>query len=148
MLITSLKHLHVDCCWGKVRLAKPVASVRVVSILLGVIVGSVLAFAYQANLPTLFFEINVASLVVFAAIPLLAGFLVGVLHPPTGVRDGLLVGLLTGLVNSIIATVKLIFAEKLATGEVYAFALFAVMSVFIWMILGAAVAALASRLYE
>jgi len=131
-----------------VELAKPVASVRVVSILLGIIVGSVLASVYQVNLPTLFFEINVASLVVFAAIPLLAGFLVGVLHPPTGVRDGALVGLLTGLVNSMIATVKLIFEPTLAAGEVFAFALFAVMSVFIWMILGAAAAALASRLYE
>lgn len=130
------------------KLAKPVASVRVVSILLGIIVGSVLASVYQANLPTLFFEINVASLVVFAAIPLLAGFLVGVLHPPTGVRDGALVGLLTGLVNSIIATVKLIFESTLATGEVFAFGLFAVMSVFIWMVLGAAAAVLASRLYE
>lgn len=129
-------------------MAKPVASVRVVSILLGIIVGSVLASVYQVNLPTLFFEINVASLVVFAAIPLLAGFLVGVLHPPTGVRDGALVGLLTGLVNSMIATVKLIFEPTLATGEVFSFALFAVMSVFIWMILGAAAAALASRLYE
>ena len=130
------------------ELAKPVASVRVVSILLGIIVGSVLASVYQANLPTLFFEINVASLVVFAAIPLLAGFLVGVLHPPTGVRDGALVGLLTGLVNSVIATVKLIFESTLATGEVFAFGLFAVMSVFIWMVLGAAAALLASRLYE
>jgi hypothetical protein len=131
-----------------VELAKPVASVRVVSILLGIIVGSVLASVYQVNLPTLFFEINVASLVVFAAIPLLAGFLVGVLHPPTGVRDGALVGLLTGLVNSMIATVKLIFAPTLAAGEVFAFALFAVMSVFVWMVLGAAAAVLASRLYE
>jgi len=87
-------------------------------------------------------------LVVFAAIPLLAGFLVGVLHPPTGVRDGALVGLLTGLVNSVIATVKLIFESTLATGEVFAFGLFAVMSVFIWMVLGAAAALLASRLYE
>jgi uncharacterized membrane protein YeaQ/YmgE (transglycosylase-associated protein family) len=108
----------------------------------------VLAYAYQANLPTLFFEINAASLIVYLAIPLFAGFLVGLLHPPTGVRDGALVGLLIGLVNSIIATVKLILAPTLATGEVFAFALFAVMSVFIWMILGAAAAALASKLYE
>jgi hypothetical protein len=130
------------------RLSKPVASVRVVSILMGVIIGSILAYAYQVNLPTLFFEVNVASLVVFASIPLLVGFLVGLLNPPTGVRDALLVGLLSGLVNSIIATVKLIFAPKLATGEVFAFSLFAIMSVFIWMILAAAAAELATRLYE
>ena len=130
------------------RLSRPVASVRVVSILLGVIVGSILSYAYQVNSPTLFFEMNVASLVVYASIPLFVGFLVGLLNPTSGIRDGLLVGVIIGLVNSVIATVKLIFASTLATGEVFAFALFALMSVFIWMILATAAAALASQLYE
>jgi hypothetical protein len=96
----------------------------------------------------LFFEMNVASLVVYASIPLFVGFLVGLLNPTSGIRDGLLVGMIIGLVNSVIATVKLIFASTLATGEVFAFALFALMSVFIWMILATAAAALASQLYE
>lgn len=130
------------------RLSRPVASVRVVSILLGVIVGSILSYAYQVNSPTLFFEMNVASLVVYVSIPLFVGFLVGLLSPISGIRDGLLVGVIIGLVNSVIATVKLIFASTLATGEVFAFALFALMSVFIWMILATAAAALASQLYE
>ena len=130
------------------RLSRPLGSVRFVSILLGVVVGSILAYAYQVNLPTLFFEMNVASLVVYVAIPLFAGFLVGLLSPISGIRDGLLVGVIIGLVNSVIATVKLIFAPTLATGEVFAFALFALMSVFIWMILATAAAALASQLYE
>ena len=129
-------------------MSRPVASVRVVSILLGVIVGSILSYAYQVNSPTLFFEMNVASLVVYVAIPLFAGFLVGLLSPISGIRDGLLVGVIIGLVNSVIATVKLIFAPTLATGEVFAFALFALMSVFIWMILATTAAALASQLYE
>jgi hypothetical protein len=116
--------------------------------LLGIVVGSILAYAYQVNLPTLFFEMNVASLVVYVAIPLFVGFLVGILSPTTGIRDGLLVGVIIGLVNSVIAVVKLIFATTLATGEVFAFALFALMSVFIWMILATAAAALASQLYE
>lgn len=125
-------------------MARPIASVRVVSILLGVIIGSIQAFAYQMNLPTLFFEMNVASLVVFAAIPLLAGFLVGVLNPATGVRDALLVGLVSGLVNSVIASVKLIFTPTLA-GEIFAFSLFAIMSVFMWVFLAAAAAQLATK---
>jgi hypothetical protein len=129
-------------------LSRPVASVRVVSILLGIIVGSILAYAYQVNSPTLFFELNVASLVIYAAIPLFAGFLVGILSPATGARDGLLVGLIIGLVNSVIATVKLIFASTLAAGEVFPFALFALISVFFWMILATAAATLASQLYE
>ncbi len=129
-------------------MSRPVASVRVVSILLGVIVGSILSYAYQVNSPTLFFEMNVASLVVYVSIPLFVGFLVGLLSPISGIRDGLLVGVIIGLVNSVIATVKLIFASTLATGEVFAFALFALMSVFIWMILATAAAALASQLYE
>jgi len=131
------------------RLAKkPVAPIRAVSILVGVMIGCILAYAYQANLPTLFYEMNVASLVAFVAIPVLAGFLVGLLHPPTGIRDGLFVGLLSGLFNSIMATIKLIYAPEWKTGEVYAFSVFAIMSVFIWMILAAAAAELAKRFYE
>ncbi len=136
-------------------MAKPFATIRVVSILVGVIVGAVLAYAYQMNLPTLFYEVDVSrllgsfwSLVVFAAVPLFAGFLVGVLNPSTGIKDGLLVGLLIGLVNSIIATVKLIFAPRLEMSEVFAFCVFAIMSVFIWMILSAAAADLAKKIYE
>lgn len=127
---------------------KPVASIRAVSILVGVIIGCVLAYAYQVNLPTLFYEVNVASLVVFAAVPLLTGFVVGLLNPSTGMRDGLLVGLLSGLFNSILATIKLIYAPVLEIGEAYAFSLFAIMSVFVWMVLAAAAAELAKRFYE
>ena len=127
---------------------KPVASIRAVSILAGVIIGCVLAYAYQVNLPTLFYEVNVASLVVFAAVPLLTGFVVGLLNPSTGMRDGLLVGLLSGLFNSILATIKLIYAPVLEIGEAYAFSLFAIMSVFVWMVLAAAAAELAKRFYE
>jgi len=130
------------------RLAKQFASVRVVSILIGVIIGSILAYAYQVNFPTLLHEMNVATLVVFAAIPLLAGFLVGLLDPGAGVKDGLLVGFVSGLVNSVIATVKLIFATSLETGEVFAFSLFAIMSVFIWAVLAGAAAQLATKAYE
>ena len=127
---------------------KPVASIRAVSILVGVIIGCVLAYAYQVNLPTLFYEVNVASLVVFAAVPLLTGFVVGLLNPSTGMRDGLLVGLLSGLFSSILATIKLIYAPVLEIGEAYAFSLFAIMSVFVWMVLAAAAAELAKRFYE
>ena len=126
----------------------PVAPVRAVSILVGIIIGCVLAYAYQANLPTLFFEMNVSSLVVFVAVPMLAGFVVGLLYPIMAVRNGLYVGLISGLFNSIVATVKLIYAPTLASGEIYAFSLFAIVSVFAWTVLAAVAAELASRFYE
>jgi len=133
----------------KMELAKkPVAPIRAVSILVGVMIGCILAYAYQVNLPTLFYEMNVAGLVAFVAIPMLAGFVVGLLNPPSGVRDGLLVGLLSGLFNSIMATIKLIYVPELQVSEIYAFSVFAIMSVFIWAILGAAAAELAKRFYE
>jgi len=135
--------------WEKMELAKkPVAPIRAVSILVGVMIGCILAYAYQANLPTLFYEMNVAGLVAFVAIPMLAGFVVGLLNPPSGVRDGLLVGLLSGLFNSIMATIKLIYVPELQVSEIYAFSVFAIMSVFIWAILGAAATELAKRFYE
>jgi len=126
----------------------PVAPIRAVSILVAIIIGCILAYAYQANLPTLFFEMNVASLVVFITIPMLAGFVVGLLYPIMAIKNGLYVGLISGLFNSIVATVKLIYAPTLAPSEVYAFSLFAIMSVFAWTILAAVAAELASRFYE
>jgi hypothetical protein len=122
--------------------------VRGVAILIGIMIGCILAYAYQVNLPTLFYEMNVASLVVFVAIPLFSGFVVGLLSPLTCARDGLLVGLLSGLFNAIIATIKLIYATTLEPGEVYAFAVFAIMSISIWMILAAMAAYFAKRFYE
>jgi Na+/proline symporter len=132
------------------RLAKtpPVAPIRAVSILVGVIIGCILAYAFQVNLPTLFFEMNVASLVVFVAIPMLSGFIVGLLYPVVAFRNGLYVGLISGLFNSIVATVKLIYAPTLAPGEIYAFSLFAIVSVFAWTVLAAVAAELASRFYD
>jgi len=128
---------------------KPTAPIRALSILMGVIIGSILAYAYQMNLPTLFNEMNVATLVVFVAVPLIAGFIVGLLHPAMAFRNGLYAGLLIGLFNSIIAAIKLIFSTQiLKAGDVYAFSLFAIMSVFIWTILAAMAAALAAKFYE
>jgi len=129
--------------------------IRVISILVGIMIGCVLAYAYQVNLPTLFFEINgyslvglLYSLVVFVTIPVLAGFVSALLHPIMAVKNGLYVGFFSGLFNSIIATIKLIYAPALIPSEVYAFSVFAVMSVFIWMILAAAAAVLAEKFYE
>jgi len=126
----------------------PAPPVRAISILVGVMIGCVLAYAYQMNLPTLFYEMNVSSLVVFFTIPMLAGFVVALLHPAMAMKNGLYAGLLSGLFNSIIATIKLIYAPVLETGEVYAFSLFAIMSVLIWMIIAATAAELAKRFYD
>ncbi len=126
----------------------PVAPIRAVSILVAIIIGCILAYAYQANLPTLFFEMNVPSLVVFLTIPLLAGFIVGLLYPVMAVRNGLFVGLISGLFNSIVATIKLIYAPTPSLDEIYAFSLFAIVSVFAWMVLAAVAAELATRFYE
>ena len=125
-----------------------VGSIRAVSILVAIIIGCVLAYAYQVNLPTLFFEMNVSSLVVFLAIPMLAGFVVGLLYPVMAFRNGLFVGLIIGLFNSIVATIKLIYAPTPTLGETYAFSLFVIVSVFAWMVLAAVAAVLATRFYE
>jgi hypothetical protein len=142
----------------KVNMAKksePELPIRVISILVGIMIGCVLTYAYQVNLPTLFFEINgysvvglLYSLVVFVTIPVLAGFVSALQHPAMAVKNGLYVGFFSGLFNSILATIKLIYAPALIPSEVYAFSVFAVMSVFIWMILAAAAAVLAQRFYE
>ena len=128
---------------------KPEPPIRFISILVGIMIGCVLAYAYQVNLPTLFYETYVwASLAVFVTIPVLVGFVSALLHPVMAVKNGLYVRFFSGLFNSIMATMKLIYAPALIPSEVYAFSVFAVMSVFIWMILAAAAAVLAQRFYE
>lgn len=126
----------------------PAPPVRAISILVGVMIGCILAYAYQVNLPTLFYEMNVSSLVVFVSIPMLAGFVVALLHPAMAMKNGLYAGLFSGLFNSIIGAIKLIYAPILETSEVYAFSVFAIMSVFIWMIIAATAAELAKRFYD
>ena len=128
---------------------KPEPPIRFISILVGIMIGCVLAYAYQVNLPTLFYETYVwASLAVFVTIPVLVGFVSALLHPVMAVKNGLYVGFFSGLFNSILATIKLIYAPALMPNEVYAFSVFAIMSIFIWTILAAAAAVLAQRFYE
>jgi len=128
---------------------KPEPPIRFISILVGIMIGCVLAYAYQVNLPTLFYETYVwASLAVFVTIPVLVGFVSALLHPVMAVKNGLYVGFFSGLFNSILATIKLIYAPALMPNEVYAFSVFAVMSVFSWMILAAVAAVLAEKIYE
>jgi hypothetical protein len=148
-MLLSLSHYSTIDGGGVLLTEKTaVASIRAVSILVAIIIGCVLAYAYQVNLPTLFFEMNVSSLVVFLAIPMLAGFVVGLLYPVMAFRNGLFVGLIIGLFNSIVATIKLIYAPTPTLGETYAFSLFAIVSVFAWMVLAAVAAELATRFYE
>ena len=128
---------------------RPEPPIRVISILVGIMVGCILAYAYQMNLPTLFYETDMwASLVVFVTIPVLAGFVSALLHPALAIQNGLYAGFFSGLFNSILATVKLIYAPVLMPSEVYAFSVFAVMSVFSWMVLAATAAVLAQRFYD
>jgi len=136
---------------------KPEPPIRAISILVGIMIGCVLAYIYQVSLPTLFSQTWVFpqmstwdSLVIFVTIPVLAGFVSGLLYPALAMKNGLYVGFFSGLFNSILATIKLIYTPPLIReGEVYAFfSFFAIMSVFIWMILAAAATMLAQRFYD
>jgi len=121
---------------------------RAVSILVGILVGCVLAYAYQVNLPTLFYEMNVATLVAFAAVPMLTGFITALLQPEMALKNSIITGFISGLFNSVIATIKMIYTSPMEIAELYAFSVFAVFSVFVWMILAGAVALLAAKIYE
>ena len=131
----------------------PVVTVRALCILVGVIIGCVFAYAYQASLPTVFYEIDgysislLYSLVAFFAVPMLAGFVVGLSHPTMAIRNGLIVGLITGIFNSIIASIKFIYAPVLDPGDVYGFSMFAITSVLLWTVLAGLAAGLSSRFH-
>ena len=121
---------------------------RAISILVGILVGCVLAYAYQANLPTLFYEMNIATLVAFVAVPMFTGFITALLQPEMALKNSIITGLISGLFNSVIATIKMIYISSMEVVELYAFSVFAVFSVFVWMILAGAVALLAVKIYE
>lgn len=112
--------------------------IRVIALLVGIMIGCILSYAYKVNMPTLFYKTYVcASFVVFVTIPVLAGFVGALIRPDGAVKDGLYVGFFSGLFNSVITTLKLIYTPVLTPGEVYAFSVFAAISVFTWMILAA-----------
>lgn len=125
---------------------------RLISVLVGLMVGFILSYAYQVNLPTLIYEMNpaflLASAVVYVSVPLMAGFVTALLQPEMALKNSILVGLVSGLFNSVVATIKLIYAPAIKPGELYAFAVFAVMSVFVWVVLAMLAALLATKIFE
>lgn len=128
----------------------PRVPIRGLSILVAVLVGCILAYAYQMNLPSFVYNgMSVPSLLAFVTIPMLAGFTVGIIYPEKAVIDGLYTGLSIGVVNSIMAALKLFFkAEQPPLQEVYAFGFFTVISIFLWMIVAATTALPAKSLIE
>jgi len=128
---------------------RPEPPIRAISILVGIMIGCVLAYAFQVNIPTLFHETYVwASLVIFVTTPVLAGFVTGLIHPELALKNGMYVGFFSGIFNSIIAAIKFVYATEVMPSEIYAFSMFIIVSVFLWMILAATAAILAQKFYE
>lgn len=138
---------------------------RFISILVAVIVAAVLSYAYHAVLPSfpmvttvpleemlqtnmVYSQMNVASLIVFVTIPVLAGFLAGLIYPEKAISDGLYVGLFGGVINSIVGAFKMLFKQSLTWPEIYAFGFFIIISVFAWMVIAAIGASLGKELYR
>lgn len=136
---------------------RPEIALRGLSILVSVIVACVLAYGYQMSLPSLVYvsesepiemhEMRVVSLLVFVTIPMLGGFVVGMIDPENAVINGLYAGLISGVVNSIMASLKTLFVYELGLEDIYAFAFFAIMSIFLWMVVTAATALLGREIY-
>lgn len=133
---------------GGLEMSKePAVPLRGLSILVSVIVASVLAYGYQMSLPSLVHEMGAASLLAFVTIPMLGGFVAGIIDPEKAIMNGLYAGLFSGVVNSIIAGIKMLFKPELLLEDIYAFAFFAIMSIFLWMIITATTALLGRKLY-
>lgn len=133
--------------------------IRFISILVAIVIAAVLSYAYHVVLPSfpmvttippdrIYFEMGVASLITFITIPMLTGFTTGLIHPKRAVANGLYVGLLSGVVNSIIASIKILFKPYLTWDEIYVFAFFVIISIFLWMIATAASTLLAKALIQ
>lgn len=136
---------------------EPEPPIRIISILVGIMIGCVLAYAYHVNLPIFSSDAPFwfsgmflwTGLVVFLTIPVLAGFVSALLHPTLAMRNGLYVGFFTGLFNSILGAIKLIYTvSPLEPATVNAFSLFAIVSIFTWTMISAAGALLGPKFYE
>lgn len=121
---------------------------RILSILVAFFVASILAYAYQMNLPSLIHDgMSELSQLVFVTIPLMTGFITGIIYPKKAILDGLYVGLLSAIVNSIMTALKLLFkTTPLTLQEISTFTFFMVMSIFLWMFITAASTLLAKAL--
>lgn len=127
---------------------EPEVPLRMLSILVAIMIASVLAYAYHTNLPSLVYDMKVASLFVFVTIPMLAGFIAGIIHPEKAIINGLYAGLIIGVVNSIMAALKILFKQELLLQELCAFAFFAIVSIFLWMIITCLAALLGKQVYS
>ena len=121
--------------------------IRVISVLVGTMIGCLLAYIFQVTL--WMYEIESWgwwSLIVLITIPALAGFIAGLIDPAMAMQNGLYIGLLSGVVNAIMASVRLIYLRRLPEVTVlYAFSFFAIMSIFLWMFIASAAGLLAKR---
>ena len=144
--------MHFEYYVGKLReeeakeMSKP-PTIRMLSLLVGTMIGCFLAYFYQTNL--WMYEIELWgwwSLTALITIPALAGFIAGLIDPPMAMQNGLYTGLLSGVVNAIMASIKLIYLPELPSVTVlYGFSFFTIMSIFLWMFIASAAGLLAKR---
>ena len=121
--------------------------IRLLSVLVGTMIGCFLAYIYQVTLWMYEIELwgwwNVIALI---TIPALAGFIAGLIDPVMAMQNGLYIGLLSGVVNAIMASIKLIYLPILPSVTVlYAFSFFTIMSIFLWMFIASAAGLLAKQ---
>lgn len=117
-------------------------TVEYLSIFVGVLSGIFLSYFYETYLPMTNF--NLQGLIVFLTIPSLIGFISGLIDKTHGTRNGVIIGLITGATNYFIFLAVTLEDQVKVEAD---FAFFAVMSIFMWMILAAAAGRLAKE-YE
>jgi MFS family permease len=132
--------------------------IQALSILVAILIGCILAYAYQVVFPSLVGDLSLddlanetaaANLLVFITVPTLAGFIAGLIHPRKAMINGLYAGLVVGTVNAIMAAFKMLFEPReFLWQDVYAFTFFAIIGIFLWMIIAATNAMLGKALFK
>lgn len=114
---------------------------REVAILLGLLLGILLAFVFETTRPVAksFDEI---SLLLFLFIPIVAGLLTGLGDPRDPVRNGAFVGVAAGITNSLIALT--VAPRPIDSGVAF----FLILSVLMWGLLSAVASTLSRFVYS
>lgn len=115
---------------------------RVVGIIVALIIGIILSFLYEKSL--WMFEFNVESLVVYITIPALSGFVLASMEKSPKVSDSLFIGFIVGAINVMIGFA--VAGQNAFIGkEALSVLIFALISLFSWMLVSGVGAILAKQ---
>jgi putative membrane protein (TIGR04086 family) len=115
---------------------------QTVSILVGVMVGGILAYFYNIIIGVPIVDASASevwNVLIFVTIPVLTGFIAGMISRSKAIENGLMSGLLVGTINCLISSALVVLrnVEEELSYDSGSFAFFLIVMLFLWGVIGA-----------